>query len=130
MKKLVKISLIVLAILLLSVATMMFIFTNGMEEAKAIQVKSINLNTIEDGEYIGSFDLTRWSNEIKVTIKDHKIIDLEVVDDVLFKMDEITKALFERVIQNQSLDVDIETGATVTSHSYLKAIENALEGKE
>ncbi len=130
MKKLVKISLIVLAILLLSVATMMFIFTNGMEEAKAIQVKSINLNTIEDGEYIGSFDLTRWSNEIKVTIKDHKIIDLEVVDDVLFKMDEITKALFERVIQNQSLDVDIETGATVTSHAYLKAIENALEGKE
>ena len=129
MKKLVKISLIILAILLISVATMMFIFMNGMEDAKAIQINSVDLSIVEDGDYVGSFDLTRWSNEIKVTVKDHKIIALEVVEDVMFKMDEITTELFDRVIQNQSLDVDIETGATITSHAYLKAIENALEGK-
>jgi uncharacterized protein with FMN-binding domain len=73
--------------------------------------------------------LTRWSNEIIVTVKDHQIIELELVDDVMFKIDEVTKTLFDRVIQNQSLDVDIETGATVTSHAYLKAIENAVKGK-
>ena len=73
--------------------------------------------------------MTRWSNEIIVTVKDHQIIELELVDDVMFKIDEVTKTLFDRVIQNQSLDVDIETGATVTSHAYLKAIENALGGK-
>ena len=129
MKNLLKIVFIILAILLLSAATMMFVFNNGMEEAKAIQVSSIDLSKVEDGDYIGSFDLTRWSNEIKVTVKDHKIVALEVMDDVMFKMDEITKSLFDRVMQNQSLDVDIETGATVTSHAYLKAIENALEGK-
>lgn len=129
MKKLLKIVFIILTILLLSVATMMFVFNNGMEEAKAIQINTIDLSKLEDGEYIGRFELTRWSNEIKVTIKDHQIVNLEVLDDVMFKMDDITKALFERVKQNQSLDVDIETGATVTSHAYLKAIENALEGK-
>jgi uncharacterized protein with FMN-binding domain len=129
MKKLLKIVFIILTILLLSVATMMFVFNNGMEEAKAIQINTIDLSKLEDGEYIGRFELTRWSNEIKVTIKDHQIVKLEVLDDVMFKMDDITKALFERVKQNQSLDVDIETGATVTSHAYLKAIENALEGK-
>lgn len=129
MKKLVKISLIILAILLISVSTMMFIFMNGMDDAKAIQINSVDLSKVEDGVYQGRFDLTRWSNEIKVTVKDHKIIALEVVDDVMFKMDEVTKALFDRVIQNQSLDVDIETGATITSHAYLKAIENALKGK-
>lgn len=73
--------------------------------------------------------MTRWSNEIIVTVKDHQIIELELVDDVMFKIDEVTKTLFDRVIQNQSLDVDIETGATVTSHAYLKAIENAVKGK-
>lgn len=129
MKKLVKISLIILAILLISVSAMMFIFMNGMDDAKAIQINSVDLSNLEDGEYQGSFELTRWSNEIKVTVKDHKIIALEVVDDVMIKMDDMTKALFDRVIQNQNLDVDIETGATVTSHAYLKAIENALEGK-
>ena len=73
--------------------------------------------------------MTRWSNEIIVTVKDHQIIELELVDDVMFKIDEVTKTLFDRVIQNQSLDVDVETGATVTSHAYLKAIENAVKGK-
>ena len=73
--------------------------------------------------------MTRWSNEIIVTVEDHQIIELELVDDVMFKIDEVTKTLFDRVIQNQSLDVDIETGATVTSHAYLKAIENAVKGK-
>jgi len=129
MKKLGKISLIVLAILLLSSATMMFIFMNGMDDAKAIQINAIDLSKVEDGEYIGSFDLTRWSNEIIVTVKDHQIIELELVDDVMFKIDEVTKTHFDRIIRNQSLDVDIETGATVTSHAYLKAVENALEGK-
>ncbi len=47
----------------------------------------------------------------------------------MIKIDEVTNTLFDRIIQNQSLDVDIETGATVTSHAYLKAIENALVGK-
>ena len=129
MKKLGKISLIVLAILLISVSTLMFIFMNGMDDAKAIQINSIDLYKVEDGEYIGSFDLTRWSNEIKVTVKNHKIIALEVEEDVMIKIDEVTKTLFDNVIQNQSLDVDIETGATITSHAYLKAIENALKGK-
>ena len=49
MKKLGKISLIVLAILLLSSATMMFIFMNGMDDAKAIQINAIDLSKVEDG---------------------------------------------------------------------------------
>ena len=44
MKKLAKVSLILLAILLISVATMMFIFTNRMEDAKAIQINSVDLS--------------------------------------------------------------------------------------
>ena len=44
MKKLAKFSLILLAILLISVATMMFIFTNRMEDAKAIQINSVDLS--------------------------------------------------------------------------------------
>ncbi len=78
--------------------SMMFIFTNGMEDAKAIQINAVDQSNLEDGDYIGSFDLTRWTNEIKLTVKDHKIIALDVVEDVMFKMDEVTKALFDRVI--------------------------------
>lgn len=44
MKKLSKFSLILLAILLISVATMMFIFTNGMDDAKALQINTVDLS--------------------------------------------------------------------------------------
>lgn len=44
MKKLAKFSLILLAVLLISVTTMMFIFTNGMEDTKAIQINTVDLS--------------------------------------------------------------------------------------
>lgn len=44
MIKLVKVSLILLAVLLISVTTMMFIVTNGMEDAKAIQINTVDLS--------------------------------------------------------------------------------------
>ena len=36
-------------------------------------------------------------------------------------------ALFNRVIDQQSLKVDVISGATITSKVHLKAVENALE---
>lgn len=44
MIKLVKVSLILLAVLLISVTTMMFIVTNGMEDDKAIQINTVDLS--------------------------------------------------------------------------------------
>jgi uncharacterized protein with FMN-binding domain len=34
--------------------------------------------------------------------------------------------LYDRVIESQSLQADTVSGATLTSNSYLQAIENAL----
>ena len=48
---------------------------------------------------------------------------------VLFERPEVTQELFDNVIAAQSIDVDVLSGATVTSKAYLKSIENALSGK-
>lgn len=40
---------------------------------------------------------------------------------------EVNESIISRVVENQSLKVDVVTGATVTSKALLKAIENALE---
>jgi uncharacterized protein with FMN-binding domain len=39
---------------------------------------------------------------------------------------EVTGPLFDRVIEVQSLKVDTISGATITSKSFLKSVENAL----
>jgi uncharacterized protein with FMN-binding domain len=40
----------------------------------------------------------------------------------------LEKELTDRIIASQSLDVDINTGATVNSKAFLKAVEAALSG--
>ena len=47
--------------------------------------------------------------------------------DVTFPKPEWTKELFDKIIQKQNTEVDIVSGATVTSKAYMKSIENALK---
>jgi uncharacterized protein with FMN-binding domain len=42
----------------------------------------------------------------------------------------MAKGVARNVIDEQSLQVDAVTGATITSKAFLKAIENALTGQE
>lgn len=103
------------------------VLMNGMGKGKDVEINQINLENVEDGTYLGSYDLTRWSNTVEVTVVNHRIESIVVIDDVMIQLDELTQRLFNNVIMNQTLEVDIETGSTVTSLAYLKSIENALE---
>jgi len=42
----------------------------------------------------------------------------------------LEQELTDRIIASQSLDVDINTGATVNSNAFLKAVESALTGQD
>jgi len=116
-----------IGILGLIVIVAIIVLMNGMEKGKVVEINQVNLENVEDGTYSGSYDLTRWSNTVEVTVVNHRIEKIEVIDDVMIQLDELTQRLFNNVIMNQTLDVDIETGSTVTSLAYLKSIENALE---
>jgi uncharacterized protein with FMN-binding domain len=126
MKKILKVVLIVIGMFTLIIGGGMFYITRGLESGKTIAVNAVNATTLGDGDYVGEYKAGRWSNEIKVTIKNGKINDIQIIKDVTFNKPEWTKELFERVIEKQSTDVDIISGATVTSKAYMKAIEDAL----
>lgn len=130
MKVLLKVFIGFIGILGVIVIVAVIVLMNGMEKGKSVEINQINLENVEDGTYSGSYDLTRWSNSVVVTVANHRIKKIEVVEDVLIQLDELTQRLFNNVIMEQSLDVDIETGSTVTSLAYLKSIENALEGNK
>jgi uncharacterized protein with FMN-binding domain len=80
-----------------------------------------------DGKYRGTVegedDLTY---EVEVTVKDHQIqnIDILNIDDNEYA--EKAKAVVTRVLKSQSTDVDAVTGATMSSEALLDAIEKAL----
>jgi uncharacterized protein with FMN-binding domain len=129
MKLVFKIILSVFLIFLLLGGGGMFYITRGLEAGKNVTIETVNPVGLEDGDYNGKYKSGRWSNEVKVTVKDGKITDIVVVKDVTMPKPEVTEELFERIIQKQDTDIDVVSGATVTSKAYKKAIEDALTNK-
>lgn len=103
-----------------------FFMTRGLEQLQNEPIARVNLGLVVDGTYDGRYTQGRFSNEVRVTVKDARITNIELLDSVLFERPEIAKELFERIIESNDTAVDAVTGATVTSKAYQKAIENAL----
>jgi uncharacterized protein with FMN-binding domain len=126
MKKFLKILITIIAVLFLLIIGTGIFFNIGLKAGAKMQINNINLSSIGDGSYTGKYSSGRFTNELKVTVKDHKIVKIEVVKDVLVSKPELNEELFTKIIDTQNVKVDTITGATVTCNAYLKAIENAL----
>ena len=97
-------------------------WTNG---AQVLDIKDVDFNTIADGEYIGICQNKILLAVVKVHVKDHEISDIEILEHKDSYMEQ-AKQIADDVCSNQSLEVDAISGATLTSKTVLKAIENAL----
>jgi uncharacterized protein with FMN-binding domain len=95
------------------------------QQVADIRISNVNISEAADGTYTGSYEVLWVAAEVKVTVKDHKI---EAIELVSHKNGRGTSAevIPGKVVEAQSLDVDIVAGATSSSKVILKAIENAL----
>lgn len=126
MKLTLKIILSVAVVLILVFASGIFYLNQGLDEGKNIKINGIEISNLNDGVYNGKYKGGRWTNELNITIQDHKIIKIDIVDDVTFVKPNLSDELFSKVIEAQNTIVDVVSGATVTSKAFLKSIENAL----
>ena len=90
----------------------------------------------------GSFDLangvykgtgTGYAGDITVSvqIKDKQIVAIDILsssDDAAFF--NRAKAVIDRIIESQTLDVDTVSGATFSSNGIISAVKNALTGEK
>lgn len=98
----------------------------GRKAGERLQVGRVDFSKLKDGVYEGQHKGGRWSNKVRVAVASGKVTGIEVVRDVWLPKPELTKQVVSDVIASQSLEVDIVSGATVTTRAYLKAMENAL----
>ncbi len=126
MKKLLKVVLVVIFLALVFTGGFMFYLGRGLDEGSKLVITDVNISAIDDGVYRGEYDGGRWSNKIEIIIKDQQITKINLVEDLKFSKPEVIEELFSRVIDKQSLNVDIISGATVSSKAYLKSMEKAL----
>lgn len=95
---------------------------------KKISIGEVNINDLPDGLYKGSFEGGRFTNSVEVTIIDHEIKYIKTISSAT-KIEELNNQIYDEVIKKQSLNIDTVSGATVSTKTALKAIENALSHK-
>ena len=99
-------------------------------EAKSLPLDAVDFSELNDGTYHGTYEggMYKWrANECQVTVSSGKVTDIQLMgSDDPGSENTQHRALYDRVVQAQSLQVDTISGATLTSKAYLKAIENAL----
>jgi uncharacterized protein with FMN-binding domain len=87
-----------------------------------------DLSNKSDGTYRGEYDLagTPVKVTLEIAVKDHVITAITILKHSCSPIGKKAEKIIETVIQKQSLDVDVVSGATGSSTAILKAIENAL----
>lgn len=98
-------------------------------EVRNLPLNLADFSKLKDGVYTGKYDgMYNWrTNTVEVTVSGGKVTGIKLLS-AGFKYDNMTKpdTLYNQIIEKQTLQVDVISGATLTSKGYLQAVENAL----
>ena len=86
---------------------------------------------LEDGVYKGTGTGYAGDITVSVQIKDKQIVSIDILsssDDAAFFSR--AKAVIDKIIEGQTLDVDTVSGATFSSRGIISAVKNALTGEK
>lgn len=129
--------LIILGVLVAAMGTMILATEPGRRELKEMTFPSTAFSGLKQGTYTGEYKGAKDSfrnEKVQVTVSDGKVSDIKVLEGSVLKDGKPVELrggltiddLSGRVIQNQSLHVDVISGATLNSNAHLKAVEKAL----
>ncbi|MDA3846099.1 MAG: FMN-binding protein [Vallitaleaceae bacterium] len=88
-------------------------------------IHDVDMSKLPDGIYEGSYNTIAIKVIVEVAIEDGQIKNIELIKHQNGQGD-AAEAILPIVQKEQSLEVEVISGATYSSKSILKAIENAL----
>jgi uncharacterized protein with FMN-binding domain len=88
-----------------------------------------DMETIPDGVYQGYYDLKGSPVKVTldVTVQNHYISAVNIVKHICSPIGKKAETITKTIIEKQSLNIDVVSGATGSSKAILKAVENAFE---
>ncbi len=129
MKKVLIVLAVLAGVVVLAFGGFALFMNNGKAATEQLAIAPVNPAGLADGEYEGGYNGGRFTNQVTVTVKGGKITAIDVKKTVALERKETTQDLINDVITAQNTDVDVKSGATITSKAYLKSIEDALGSK-
>lgn len=92
---------------------------------KKVKINEVPISQVADGEYVGEAQIKPVSAKVNVQDENRKITDIEIKDHMT-GLGKNGEKIIDQIINKQSLDVDAISGATQSSVTITKAVENAL----
>lgn len=117
-------SLVMIGLLLLGSCSVM----SKMEETKSLTITTPEYSQLSDGSYRGAYDGGMVVAEVRVTLAGGKIKAVELLAHDHGRGGDAEK-IVDDIVAAQSLEIDVVSGATISSKAILKAAERALQGE-
>lgn len=99
------------------------------QRIETMKISNVDLEKVPDGSYTGSAEAIWVAAEVKVEVRDHRIVKVDLLSHKNGK-GLSAEVITQKVVEAQSLEVDVISGATSSSKVILKAIENALNSAQ
>lgn len=113
---------IVIAVLILTVG---FIVIKSIK-IQEVEVSQIDLGTVKDGNYSGEHTSALVKVKVSVRVSDNAIKTI-IIDEHQTGLGKKAESITDKIIEEQSLQVDSISGATASSNTIKKAVEDALK---
>jgi len=97
-----------------------------IHETRQMTIQPVDLATIANGSYPGSFTYGDFTYKVEVVIRNHQFETIKIVANRTTSHALKAAGVVDKIITSQRNDVDAISGATTTSKALLKAVENAL----
>ena len=132
---------VILGVIVIGLGVTMLALEPGRREALNLTIGVVDFKKLRDGIYTGEYKGTKdhlRDTKVQVTVSSGEITDIKVIEGALANEKQTAEVrngqsiddLLNRVIKSESLQVDVISGATISSKVHLKAVENALEQAE
>jgi uncharacterized protein with FMN-binding domain len=97
------------------------------KEIRTMKIEEVDFGKLADGVYQGEYSYSSTICKVEVKVEGHSIKGIEVLSTGENEHAKKAEEVLDKVKKQQTLQVDVVTGATTTSKALLKATENALK---
>ena len=127
MKKIFRVFIVLILFILILVVSCTAMMNKEMEKAKneLMLVEDPDLSKVEDGTYKGKVETMLVKVELEVSVKNHKIISISIIKHDNGK-GEPAEAIIDDIVKDNSTDVELIAGATMSSLVIRAAVIDAV----
>lgn len=126
MKRWIKIVFVIMLLFVIVGFSVYYVIQRNLEQLENMKIGPMDLSDVEDGVYLGKYSVLPISVTVQVSVTDHKIVSIEIIEHLNGQGGKAEKIIYD-IVAEQSINVDVVSGATYSSQVIKSAILQAFK---